>query len=173
MELLDAFYATFSRNMRDLGTPVYGRRFFSELFSRLGERLSIVLCEYQGQPVSAGVLLAWRETVEIPWASSLRSANHMSPNMLMYWAALSHSIEKGYRWFDFGRSSRGAGTWKFKEQWGAQPFPLHWYYFMRQGGPLPELNPANAKYRLAINVWRKLPLAITNRIGPYLVTKLP
>jgi serine/alanine adding enzyme len=173
VELLDAFYSVFARNMRDLGTPVYGRAFFAELFARFPDRLWIVLCEIRGLPVAAGVLIGWRDTIEIPWASSLREHNHVGPNMLLYWTALQHAIRMGYRNFDFGRSTRGAGTWKFKEQWGAQPVPLHWYYFMRDGRPLPEMNPDNGKYRLAINVWRRLPLAVTNRVGPYLVKNLP
>jgi serine/alanine adding enzyme len=172
-ELLDQFYHVFARNMRDLGTPVYGRSFFAELFTRFAARLSITLCELRGAPVAAGMLIGWRDTIEIPWASSLREYNHVSPNMLLYWASLQHAIERGYRRFDFGRSTRGAGTWKFKEQWGARPTPLHWYYFMRRGDALPELNPDNAKYRLAINVWRRLPLAVTNCVGPYLVKNLP
>lgn len=172
-ELLEPFYSVFARNMRDLGTPVYAQAFFEEFFARFSDRLWIVLCEAGGVPVAAGVLIGWRGTMEIPWASSLREHNHLAPNMLLYWTALQHAINCGYQTFDFGRSTRGAGTWKFKEQWGAKPTPLYWYYFMQDGIPLPELNPQNAKYRLAISVWRRLPLSITNRVGPYIVKNLP
>jgi len=173
IDLLDGFYAVFARNMRDLGTPVYGRNFFAELFARFPDRLWIVQCELGRLPVAAGVLIGWRDTIEIPWASSLREHNSVGANMLLYWTALQHAIRLGYRKFDFGRSTRGAGTWKFKEQWGARPVPLHWYYYMRDGKAMPEINPENPRYRLAINVWRKLPLAVTNRVGPYLVKNLP
>ncbi len=172
-ELLDAFYHVFSRNMRDLGTPVYGREFFAALFARFADRLWITVCEFEGQPVAAGVLVGFRDTMEIPWASSLREHNRLSPNMLLYWTSLAHAIERGYRRFDFGRSTPGEGTWKFKEQWGAKPVPLHWYYYLRDGGALPELNPDNPRYRLAIQVWQKLPLAVTNLVGPHLVKNLP
>jgi FemAB-related protein (PEP-CTERM system-associated) len=172
-ELLDAFYAVFSRNMRDLGTPVYARRFFAEFMARFGGLARIAVCEWRGQSVAAGIVIGWRDTLEIPWASSLREFNHVSPNMLLYWTVLSYAIGAGYRRFDFGRSTRGGGTWNFKAQWGARPVPLNWYYYVDGGGELPELNPDNPKYRLAINIWRRLPLAIANRVGPYLVRNLP
>lgn len=172
-ELLDAFYHVFSRNMRDLGTPVYGRQFFAELFARLPQQLRIVVCELEDAPVAAGVLIGWRDTLEIPWASSLRPYNHLAPNMLLYWTALKHAIEHGYARFDFGRSTRGEGTWRFKEQWGARPVPLQWHYFVRDTGPLPEISPRNARYELAIRVWQKLPLAVTNLVGPRIVNNLP
>jgi hypothetical protein len=94
-----------------------------------------------------------RETLEIPWASTLRAANPDSPNMLLYWKLLEYAVEAGYRRFDFGRSTPGEGTFAFKRQWGAEPVPLHWYYWLRDGGPLPELNPKNPKYQLAIRAW--------------------
>jgi FemAB-related protein (PEP-CTERM system-associated) len=172
-ELLDAFYDVFAANMRDLGTPVYSRRFFAELFARFADRLWIVVCDLGPTPVAAGVLIGWRDTLEIPWASSLREHNKLSPNMLLYWTALKHAVERGFQRFDFGRSTPGEGTWKFKQQWGAEPVPLHWYYWLRDGGELPALNPDNPKYKLAIQVWQRLPLAVTKVVGPHLVKNLP
>lgn len=173
VEMLDDFYAVFARNMRDLGTPVYARRFFREILRRLPERTWLVACYLGGRPVAAGFLIGWRDTVEIPWASSIRDFNAHSPNMLLYWTALDHAVRHGYRRFDFGRSTPGEGTWRFKRQWGAEPVALHWYYWLRDGGPLPELNPDNPKYRLAIRAWQRLPVAVTRVVGPHLVKNLP
>lgn len=172
-ELLDDFYEVFARNMRDLGTPVYGRSFFADLLARFPDRTWIVACDLGGLPIGAGLLLGWRETLEIPWASTVREHNHLSPNMLLYWTALRHAVQSGFRRFDFGRSTPGEGTWKFKQQWGARPVPLHWYYYLREGGSLPELNPDNPKYQWAIRVWQRLPLPVTRLVGPHLVKNLP
>ncbi|MEZ5583585.1 MAG: GNAT family N-acetyltransferase [Candidatus Competibacteraceae bacterium] len=76
--------------------------------------------------------------MEIPWASSLRKYNSLSPNMLLYWSVLEFACKKGYRIFDFGRSTPGEGTYRFKEQWGAKPVQLYWHYWLRGGRPLPE-----------------------------------
>lgn len=172
-ELLDAFYRVFSINMRDLGTPVYPKRFFANLLEAWRDESRIVLVERQSQIAAAGFLVRDRDTVEIPWASSLRDFNRFSVNMLLYWESLQHAIRTGATWFDFGRSSRDSGTFKFKAQWGAEPLQLRWHYRSRAGGSLPNLTPNNPKYRLALAIWRRLPLAVSNTIGPWLARGLP
>jgi hypothetical protein len=117
--------------------------------------------------------LSHKDRLEIPWASSLREHNFCSPNMLLYWSALEFACDRGDRVFDFGRSTPGEGTYRFKEQWGAKPVPLYWHYWLRDGGALPELNPGNPKYRIAINLWKRLPVGLTRLIGPPIVKNLP
>ena len=93
--------------------------------------------------------------------------------MLLYWEALKHAIEQGGRRFDFGRSTTDSGTYRFKRQWGAQPTQLYWHYWLPRSAALPALNPDNPKYRLAIRLWQRLPLAVANRLGPRIVRYLP
>lgn len=172
-EELDAFYRVFSINMKHLGTPVYPRGFFREIFRVFIGSAFICVVYNKKEPVAAGFLIGFKETMEIPWASSLREYNRLAPNMLLYWSVLSFAIERGYRLFDFGRSTPGEGTYQFKAQWGAMPHPLYWHYWLRKGGSLPELNPKNPKYRVAIEIWRRLPLTITQWVGPRIVGNLP
>jgi FemAB-related protein (PEP-CTERM system-associated) len=173
-ELLDDFYTVFSINMRDLGTPVYSKSFFANILSEFPDK-SWISTAYtnNGKAVASGFLVGFKDRLEIPWASSLGKYNCFSPNMLLYWRVLIFACEQGYRIFDFGRSTPGEGTYKFKEQWGSRPVQLFWYYWLRDGGPLPELNPKNPKYRLAINIWKRLPLGLTKILGPGIVRSLP
>ncbi|MBK8335779.1 MAG: FemAB family PEP-CTERM system-associated protein [Sterolibacteriaceae bacterium] len=174
IDLLDSFYSVFADNMRSLGTPVYSRSFFRAILTEFPQSVRIcAVFNTFGDPVAAGFLVGFRDRIEIPWASSLRSHNHLSPNMLLYWASLSFACEQGYKVFDFGRSTPGEGTFKFKQQWGAQPIQLYWYYWLRDGESLPNLNPKNPKYSLAISIWKKLPLAVTNWLGPIVVRNIP
>lgn len=172
-EELDAFYRVFSINMRDLGTPVYSKRFFQSVLRHLPESSWICSVWLGAEPVAAGFLVGFRDTLEIPWASSLRQYNRLSPNMLLYWSVLKFASERSYAIFDFGRSSPDSGTYKFKGQWGAEPVPLFWHYWVRDDGPLPELTPQNPRYRLAVSVWQRLPVAVTRLIGPPIVKNLP
>lgn len=174
IELLDDFYEVFAVNMRDLGTPVYSKHFFKDMLERehLG-RMQLVSAYWQGRPVSAAFLLGYRQQLEVPWASTVRSANAVNANMGLYWALLRHGCEAGYRIFDFGRSSRDAATYRFKKQWGARPWPLYWHYWLAHRGELPQLTPSNPKYQLAIAVWRRLPVWLTKVIGPGIVKNLP
>lgn len=172
-ELLDDFYTVFVRNMRDLGTPVYARDFFATVLEGLPEQTRIVSIRKDGNPVAAGILYRHGETLEIPWASSIRDYNRLCPNNLMYWEAIRHGLSHGLKRFDLGRSTPGAGTYKFKEQWGAQPEPLAWHYILPQGESLPNLTNQNPKFSLAIEAWRRLPLPMTRLIGPSIVRCIP
>jgi FemAB-related protein (PEP-CTERM system-associated) len=172
-EYLDEFYRVFARNMRDLGTPVYGRQFFRSILETFPEACRIVIVRLGGRPVAAGFLIGHRDSMEIPWASTIRDVNHLSMNMLLYWESLRYALHKGYKYFDFGRSSRDSGTFRFKQQWGARPLQLHWHYWLNGNTELPAINPDNPRYALAIKIWKRLPLAITNMIGPFIVKNIP
>ena len=172
-ELLDGFYHVFASNMRDLGTPVYSKAFFRNILRQFPG--STWVCSvYSGKrPVASGLLVGFRDRIEIPWASSLREFNRLSPNMLLYWRALEFACERGFRQFDFGRSTPHEGTYRFKEQWGAKPYPLNWYYWLPNGREMPQVNPRNPKYRTAIAVWQRLPVSVTRLIGPGIVKYIP
>ena len=171
-ELLDEFYHVFSINMRDLGTPVYSKSFFREILQAFAEESRIVIVRHLGQPVACGFLLGYGPTLEIPWASTLRSANKLSANMLLYWEVLRFAVGR-YQYFDFGRSSKDSGTYRFKKQWGAIEKQLYWHYWLSGGGDLPMMNPNNPKFRLLIAVWKRLPVVLANSIGPLVVKNLP
>ncbi len=175
LEELNSFYRVFSTNMKELGTPVYSKAFFRNILERFPERAHICTVYVGAAPAASGFLIGFRDTLEIPWASSIRAFNGLglSPNMALYWNCLRLAIEKGFSRFDFGRSTPGEGTYKFKEQWGAKPRQLYWHYWMKDNGPLPEINPKNPKYRAMINIWKKLPLGLTRLIGPGIVKNLP
>ena len=173
LDLLDDFYDVFSVNMRDLGTPVYGKRFFRHMLTTFPSRTWIVAAYKDEQPIAAGFLLGYKETVEIPWASSLREFNRLSANMLMYFDSLKLAVEQGYKKFDFGRSTPDEGTYKFKAQWGSQPLPLFWEYWLPSGATMPDLSPTNGKYGKAIEMWQKLPIPVTKILGPRIVKNLP
>lgn len=173
LDKLDDFYKVFSENMRDLGTPVYSKSFFKELLTTFPSNTSIIILKLSGIPVSAAFLIGGNNQLEIPWASSIRRYNKLSPNMLLYWSVLQFAINNGYKRFDFGRSTIDSGTYKFKKQWGAMPVQLYWNYWLPDGGNMPKLNPDNPKYKLAITMWKKLPLFVANIIGPTIVKNLP
>jgi serine/alanine adding enzyme len=172
-EYLQDFYSVFARNMRDLGTPVYGKTFFRDILEVFPKNSWIIAIRLNNYPVAAGILIGHRDRLEIPWASTVRDANHLSMNMLLYWEALKFAITRGFRYFDFGRSTRGTGTFRFKQQWGAQPKQLYWHYWLGVNNELPSLNPSNPKYALLISLWKRMPVPLTKWLGPPIVKNLP
>ncbi len=174
LEELDSFYDVFVHNMRDLGTPVYPRQLFEHVLREFPETARICTVYAETRPVASGLVIGYKQRLQIPWASSLRAYNRFSPNMMMYWHILKYACEQGYTQFDFGRSTPNEGTYKFKKQWGAQPVQCYWHYWLAGGGgELPELNPHNPKYAMAIKTWQCLPLPVTKWLGPHIVKYLP
>lgn len=173
-ELLDDFYRVFAIHMRDLGTPVYSKRFFAHVLQHgPGNPVLVVGRTLEGEPVSVALLLRHGHRMEVPWASTLRRAHEANANMALYWQLLTFACDQGCLQFDFGRSTQDAPTFRFKKQWGALPVPLYWHYWLADGGQLPRLNPDNPKYRMAIGVWKRLPVWLTRWLGPPIVKNLP
>lgn len=172
-ELVECFYDIFARNMRDLGTPVYPKRFFSEPFEAFPECMGIVVVLKGDHAVAAGFTSMFRDAVEVPSAGSLSEFRSFCPNHLLYWTVIQHAIHRGLRILDFGRSTPGEGTFLFKDQWGACAEPLCWEYRLRPGSHLPNRSPANPKFAPAIAVWKRLPVGLATMIGPHLVRSIP
>lgn len=171
LEILDDFYKVFSRNMRDLGTPVYAKSFFKNILkSNLNSTILVVYIKER--PVSAAFLIGHQNILEIPWASTIESANIYSANMFMYREVLKFAIDSKFKYFDFGRSTIDAGTYKFKKQWGAKPYQHYWYYLLNDGKKIPSMNPDNPKYKLAIQAWKIMPVFVANMIGPMIVRNI-
>jgi FemAB-related protein (PEP-CTERM system-associated) len=172
-ELIDAFYAIFARNMRDLGTPVYSKQLFAAALRQFGPAADVTVVKQGEKPLAGAIAIAFRGTRLVPWASSLREFRHLCPNMLLYWELLRTSVERGAGVFDFGRSSPGGGTHQFKLQWGAREEPLHWEYVMLRGGEPPNQGPSNPKFAAAIAAWKRMPMWAANVCGPRLARHLP
>ncbi len=171
-ELLDDFYGVFSRNMRDLGTPVYGRELFSRVLHEFATQSELCVVRAGSQAVAAALLLHGWGITEVPSASSLREFNSTNANMLMYWNLLERAVGRGQRYFDFGRSSRDSNTYRFKEQWGAVPHAAVWQSYGRSGSP-SEMRPNHPRYQRRIRLWQRLPVSLTRLIGPAIVRGIP
>ncbi len=172
--LLNDFYIVFARNMRDLGSPVHSYVFFENILKYLDRNAKIGIVYYQKEPVAAGLIIHFHDTIEIPWASALKKFNTYSPNMLLYWSFLEYASNKGFKYFDFGRSSPDEGTFRFKQQWGAESRQLYWYqtFSDRRNDDHHSFDSKSMQRRLMASVWKKLPLRVTNYLGPKLRYKI-
>jgi len=165
-ELLEDFYKVFLVNMRDLGSPVHSIKLMQHVVNEFAERSRIFVVYKSAEPVASSLVVGLDKVLRNPWASSLRKFASLSPNMLLYLRMLEFACDNGYRVFDFGRSTRGEGTYKFKEQWGAVPAPLNWNYISLDGTSLDAESSRTEKFETARRYWRKLPLIVTKIIGP-------
>src|ERR1017187_5067119 len=172
LEAVPMFYKIFSTNMRNLGTPVYPSAFFENQMRRLRGTTRILSLWDGAKPVAASFVTAHRDTLELPWAASLPESRKKEAPMIMYWALIEKAIEEGRRKVDLGRCSPGGGTYDFKRHWNPVERPLHWYYWPAGSTSIRQLRPDNPKFRLAIKVWKRLPLVVANGLGPRLVRSI-
>ena len=173
--LLNDFYSVFSENMRDLGSPVHSREWIFSILKAYANRAHVsVVYMPDGRPAAAGIILCHPKIVSIPWASSLRRFNTSNPNMMLYWSFLKFAADNAYSVFDFGRSTPGEGTFRFKKQWGAKPENLHWADFNSTAYLMgyPDYSNSDLKTQdsgrlrsVAENAIQKMPLSLSKAFG--------
>jgi len=170
---VDRFFALYAGNQHRHGTPPLPKRYF-ELLQRVFDRDTEVLTvlDATGRAVSSVLTFYFRDEVLPYYAGDHVDARDLAANDFKYWELLRRACERGCRVFDYGRSKRGTGSFDFKKNWGFEPEPLHYEYALLRGDRIPENNPLNPKYRALIALWRRLPLPIANRLGPYIVRSL-
>ena len=169
----EAFYGVFARKMRELGTPVLPQRFFAECARRLAGHIEFGVVYREDVPVAAGCGFAFNGEFEITWAGSLRQFNAQSPNMLLYWSLMEQMISRGVRVFNFGRCTPNGPTHRFKRQWNPVEITLPWLQRSSVGGVAAPPSPDRPVFRAATAAWRRLPLPITNTLGPLIAGSLP
>lgn len=171
-ELLNDFYGIFAVNMRDLGTPVFSKDLFRETLREFSGDSELAVVRQKGKAVAAAMLVHGDGVSEVPSASCLRQFNRTNANMWMYRNLLGRTIERGNSRFDFGRSSEGSGTYRFKAQWGAKPHPTTWQYYIRKGSA-EDMRADSGRNKRLVEIWKKLPVTLTKLIGPAIVRGIP
>ncbi|NMP33068.1 FemAB family PEP-CTERM system-associated protein [Thalassotalea sp. M1531] len=166
---IDDFYHLLSISYRNLGTPIFTKQYFASLIKHFQQDVDITTIKDKDNKLSNAVMNFYFNDQVLPYygggdanARALKSAD------FMYYQVLCHASEKGCKWYDFGRSKNGSGPYKYKKNWGMQPELLHYYYHLVNAKDLPNLSPNNPKYKLFIRMWQKLPLSISQWIGPFL-----
>lgn len=165
-------HRVYSESVRNLGTPVFSARYFRILKEEFREDCETLIVVHGDRPVSGVMSFYFRDEVLPYYGGGTSEARRLAANDFMYWEVMRRAVERGCRLYDFGRSKRGTGSFDFKKFWGFAPQPLCYAYFLRRAAKPPEINPLNPKYRLFVALWKKLPLAIANALGPHIVRYL-
>jgi FemAB-related protein (PEP-CTERM system-associated) len=159
-----AHYAMYAESVRNLGTPVFPRSLFEGMIEALDG--DILTAFYKGEPVSS-VLSFYHDGAVMPyWGGGTYEARRLRANDRMYFALMLHARRRGCTRFDFGRSKTGSGPWAFKKNWGFEPEPLSYASWTAPGATRRDADPTSAKHAARIALWKRLPLALANRLGP-------
>ena len=165
-------HGIYAESVRNLGTPVFSRRYFTLLAEVFGNDCDVVTVLDGDTAIAAVMNFYFRDEVLPYYGGGTAAARQRAGNDFMYWEVMRRAADRGCRLFDFGRSKIGTGSHDFKKNWGFVPEPLGYRYMLAPGASIPDHNPLNPKYRLFIAGWKQLPLAVANAIGPSIVRGL-
>jgi len=169
---VERFYRAYSESVRNLGTPVFPKRYFQILQRVFGDACEILTVEHEGKPVASVMSFYFKDEVLPYYGGGTDAARDLKGNDFMYWEVMRRAVEKGCRVFDYGRSKLDTGSYRFKKHWGFEPEPLYYEVDLVKAKQIPEINPLNPKYRLFISAWKRLPLPISQVVGPWLAKDL-
>lgn len=170
---VDRFFALYADNVHRHGTPPLPKRYFEALRKTFGKDAEVLTVVDAGaRPVSSVLSFYFRDAVLPYYAGDCVEARELAANDFKYWELMRRACEKGVRSFDFGRSKQGTGPYDFKRNWGFEPVPLAYEYRLFRRASIPQNNPLNPRYRALMALWRRLPLAVVNRVGPHLAKSL-
>ncbi|MFO1256461.1 MAG: FemAB family XrtA/PEP-CTERM system-associated protein [Sphingomonadaceae bacterium] len=169
---LRAHYAVYSQSVRNLGTPVFPRALFAEVLEQFGDDADILTVWHAGEPTSSVLSLYHKGDVMPYWGGGTWHARKLRANDRMYFELMLHARRRGCERFDFGRSKTNSGAYDFKRNWGFEPEPLSYGVWTASGAEARDVDPTSSKHALLIAAWKRLPLALANRIGPLIARGL-
>ncbi len=162
----------YADSVRNLGTPVFGKSYFANLVQQFGSACEVLTILHQERAVSSVLSFYFRDEVLPYYGGGGNAARDLKANDFMYWELMRRSCERGVRVFDYGRSKEGSGSYNFKKNWGFEPEPLYYEYQLVNAHAIPNVSPTNPKYRIFIDIWKRLPLSVTRLIGPCIARNL-
>ena len=168
----DRLFRVYSESVRNLGTPMFPRKYFAALRRIFKEDCDITVILDKDEPVSAVMNFYFKGIVMPYYGGGTLAARRSGANDFLYWEVIRRAALRGCHTFDFGRSKAHTGAFAFKKNWGFEPQWLEYEYWLKPGAGIPSKNPTNPKYSLFIEAWKRLPLPLANALGPFLIRGL-
>lgn len=169
---VNRFYQAYSESVRNLGTPVFPKHYFQLLKQAFADDCEILTIEHEGRLVASVMSFYFKDEVLPYYGGGTDLARDLKGNDFMYWEVMRRAVDKGCKVFDYGRSKEGTGSYRFKKHWGFEPEPLFYEIDLVSAKQIPEINPLNPKYQLFIAAWKRLPLPVSQLVGPWLAKDL-
>jgi FemAB-related protein (PEP-CTERM system-associated) len=165
---IDRIYRAYSESVRNLGTPVFSKKYFQTLKDVFADQCEVLTVEHNGRLVASVMSFYFKDEILPYYGGGTDLARELKGNDFMYWEVMRRAVEKGIKVFDYGRSKIGTGSYSFKKNWGFVPVPIFYEFYLVKSAAMPDINPLNPKYRFFIAAWKRLPLAVSQWVGPLL-----
>ncbi|MEL6364626.1 MAG: FemAB family XrtA/PEP-CTERM system-associated protein [Pseudomonadota bacterium] len=165
-------YHLYAESVRNLGTPVFPEKLLHEIAAAFSDDVEFSVVSKEGQPLAGLVTFFHRETALPYYGGALPAARAAHAYDYLYWSLMRRASARGATEFDFGRSKIGTGAYDYKKFWGFEATPLQYQYHLVKADAVPDVNPNNPKYAVFVSAWKKLPTAVSTRLGPFLARQL-
>ncbi len=170
---VERFFALYADNVHRHGTPALPKRYFQMLMETFGDDCEVfIVSDGEGRVLSGVLSFYFRDEILPYYAGDDAKARDLAANDFKYWELMRRACARGTKVFDYGRSKQGTGSYAFKKNWGFEPKPLFYEYRLYKRDSIPQNNPSNAKYKLFIEAWRRMPIGVANWLGPHIVRNL-
>jgi len=170
---VDCFYSLYAQSLRDLGTPVFPRKFIEKIADIFSKEIEISTVEFRGEAVASLVSFYFGRKVMPYFVGASPGARAAKAHDFLYWSLMMRAAGKGVEIFDFGRSKIDSGPYAYKKLWGFEPSALEYQYYRVKADQLPDVNPNNPKFAIFAKLWRRLPAPLANQLGPLLAPNFP
>jgi serine/alanine adding enzyme len=173
---LAGFYALYAAHMRDLGTPVFGHKVFEAIVAHLGaDRLRLYLVRH-GPNLIGGMLCIINGRRWTDYYAVVRPAVETEfANYLLYWHVIRDASLNSIERLDLGRSTRESNVHLFKRKWRGFDVEVPYYFYVRSGVQAENFGFGRQKESKGMlqQCWSRLPLSVSNRLGPLIRRQLP
>lgn len=165
-------YALYRRSVHNLGTPVFPIGLFQQVLASFGSDIDILQIAHQGVVLSSVIALYHKGAVMPYWQGADLNARKARSNEALYFNLMRRARERGCHTFDFGRSKVGTGTAGYKKNWGFEAEALDYFVHAAPGHAARDINPMSPQYQRKVELWKKLPAGLVDRIGPWIARGL-
>lgn len=165
---IDLFYSIYAQSVRNLGTPVFAKKYLRVLIDVFGDAFDVTTVAHEGQSLTSVLSFYYKDQILPYYGGGIGAARRYSAYPYMYWKLMERAADKGIRVFDFGRSMAGGGAYAFKKNFGFTPEALPYHYHLVKADGVPDMDPDNPRNKFLTSAWKKLPMPIANMVGPIL-----
>ncbi len=155
---LDDFYLILRQTYKKHGTPLPPKNLFKNLFKSFQTNFHLFVL-YKNHQIAATMLILQDENLSwYGWGGVDKNLSKELAGYAVYHLVIEKMVKKySCNIFDFGRSPYKGGTYQFKSNFGAKPIKIE----------ITKNNKEDIyqKYALYSNIYKKLPLCLTDKIG--------
>lgn len=162
---LRRYYDLYLENMRDFGSPPHSFSFFTKLWAELSDHIEIDLAISDGHLINGqiwflydGRYFAWNAITDYEYRD-------LQGGSFLLWKGIERACQKGYTTCTIGRTREGTGVYMYKKSWGGEKVWFDDYHYFPTGSA-ELLDPDDEKYDRVKDVWKRLPVKVTELVGP-------